>query len=255
MHNSQPMIGLHWPQWGRCLDLMTSYVWGLTLTQMESKMLFASACRTFDFNLWKFSQFRKLCFTRLSEKINTNFMQTMWPVTSGLQKSHRGWAFCRHNLYTKLNGEKHKIFSWRLHCTIFINFWYKERGTSQDLVSCCFYNSWIYVEIITQNDKLQVQYLACRKGPGMYEVTLWENKVSLVYMYLTWSSGQIPWGEGVGEGSGKELMDLYLWYPMSSNPNPTRCDFRWGETCSDSCHHTLLGLLIIYFKWLKTERW
>ena len=40
---------------------------------------------------------------------------------------------------------------WRLHCQIFINFGYDERVQISKLVQLLLPNSWIYVEIMTQN--------------------------------------------------------------------------------------------------------
>ena len=59
-------------------------------------------------------------------------------------------------------------------------------GTSQTISSFYFRNSWIYVEIITQNVNFpigQVQYLACQNPHIMYKVTLIVNKFHMVYTY------------------------------------------------------------------------
>ena len=59
-------------------------------------------------------------------------------------------------------------------------------GTSQNLSSFYFHNSWIYVEIMTQNVNFPiwpVQYLACQKSQSMYKVTLIVNKGHKVYTY------------------------------------------------------------------------
>ena len=60
-------------------------------------------------------------------------------------------------------------------------------GTSQNLSSFYFHNSWIYVEIMTQNVNFlikwwPVQYLDCRNTQRMYKVTLVVKKVHIVYI-------------------------------------------------------------------------
>ena len=57
-------------------------------------------------------------------------------------------------------------------------------GTSQDLFSFYLHNSWIYVEIMTQNVNFPiglVQYLACQNTQRMHKVTLIVNKAHMVY--------------------------------------------------------------------------
>ena len=57
-------------------------------------------------------------------------------------------------------------------------------GTSQNLPSFYFDNSWIYVEIVTQYVNFPiapVQYLAYQNTERMYKVTLIVNKVHMVY--------------------------------------------------------------------------
>ena len=60
-------------------------------------------------------------------------------------------------------------------------------GTSQNLSSFYFHNSWIDVEIMSQNVNLPiwlVQYLACQNTQRMYKVTLIDNKVHMVYLFF-----------------------------------------------------------------------
>ena len=77
---------------------------------------------------------------------------------------------------------------WRLHCHILIDFWYDERGTSQNLSSFHSHSSWIYMEIMTQNVNFPiwpVQYFACQNTQRMYKVTLIVNKVHTVKTFPT----------------------------------------------------------------------
>ena len=86
--------------------------------------------------------------------------------------------------------------SWRLHCLVLINFWYDERGTSQNLSSFYFHNCWIFVEVMTQNVNFHiwpVQYLACQKDQRMYKDALIVNKVHMVYRKLTLVSNFFRW--------------------------------------------------------------
>ena len=59
-------------------------------------------------------------------------------------------------------------------------------GTSQDLTSFYFHNSWFYVAIMRQNVNFPigpVLYLACQNTERMYKVTLIVNKVHMVYCF------------------------------------------------------------------------
>ncbi len=54
-----------------------------------------------------------------------------------LQRSHRAWTSCRHNLYTAQSVEENMIKSyilWRWHHLICVNFWDEERGHISKLV-------------------------------------------------------------------------------------------------------------------------
>ena len=81
---------------------------------------------------------------------------------------------------TQLNGKLTKShILWRLHCPILINFWYYERGTSENFSSFYFHNSRIYVEIMKQNVLFTigpVPYLSCHKIQRMHKVTLIVDK-------------------------------------------------------------------------------
>ena len=68
-------------------------------------------------------------------------------------------------------------------------------GTSQNLTSFYFRNSWIYVETMTQTVNLPigpVQYCACQNTQRMYKVTLIVNRVHMVYRTLNLHRGFTP---------------------------------------------------------------
>ena len=76
----------------------------------------------------------------------------MWPVQHTLTKEPQSmeflWAWFVHS---PMEENIKSYILWRLYCPIFVNFWFDERGTSQNLSSFYFHNSWMYVEIMTQN--------------------------------------------------------------------------------------------------------
>lgn len=51
LHNSQPMIDLHWPQWGHCLGLVTSYARGSVKPHFNIKIFNSIYIKLFDWHV------------------------------------------------------------------------------------------------------------------------------------------------------------------------------------------------------------
>ncbi len=75
-----------------------------------------------------------------------------------LQKSHRAWTSCRHDLYTAQWKNTTNLMFYGDRTVWFSSaFDMKKGGTSQKLYSCCFCKFGIYVKIMTQNINFPIE--------------------------------------------------------------------------------------------------
>ena len=106
----------------------------------------------------------------------------MWPVTSHVYKRATKPGLSTGTICTQPNGRKHKTLYFMEH--LLSNFYQLLIWWKGAHLSFYFHNSWIYVEIMTQNVNFPiwpVQYLACQTSQRMCKVTLIVNKVHMVY--------------------------------------------------------------------------
>ena len=115
----------------------------------------------------------------------------MWPETSHVYKKATKPGLPTNTICTRSNGRKHKILYFMeiaLSNSYQLLIWWKG-GTSLNLSSFYFNNSWIYVEVMTPNVNFPiwpVQYLACQTSQRMCKVTLIENRVHMVLKKNNW---------------------------------------------------------------------